>query len=79
MADYVAPLQDMRFVLKDVIGLETVSTLAPFTEVTEDVVDAILEEAARFAQEVLSPIIAIALEKSKLQEFTGRDKPTVIT
>ena len=58
MADYVAPLQDMRFVLKNVIGLETVNTLPPFTEVTEDVVDAILEEAARFAQEVLSPLNA---------------------
>jgi len=58
MADYVAPLQDMRFVLKNVIGLETVNTLPPFTEVTEDVVDAILEEAARFAQEVLWPLNA---------------------
>ena len=31
------------------------------------------------AQEVLGPIIQIALKLSKLQEFTGRDKPTVIT
>jgi phosphoglucomutase len=31
------------------------------------------------AQEVLKSIIGTALEVSKLQEFTGRDKPTVIT
>jgi phosphoglucomutase len=31
------------------------------------------------AQEALKPIINVALELSKLQEFTGRDKPTVIT
>ena len=31
------------------------------------------------AQEALKPIIETALEVSKLQEFTGRDKPTVIT
>jgi len=31
------------------------------------------------AQEALKPIIDTALEVSKLQEFTGRDKPTVIT
>lgn len=31
------------------------------------------------AQEALGPIIKIALNVSKLQEFTGRDKPTVIT
>ena len=31
------------------------------------------------AQDALGPIIKTALEVSKLQEFTGRDKPTVIT
>jgi hypothetical protein len=31
------------------------------------------------AQDVLKSIIGTALEVSKLQEFTGRDKPTVIT
>mmetsp|Transcript_8438 Transcript_8438/g.20281 ORF Transcript_8438/g.20281 Transcript_8438/m.20281 type:complete len:562 (+) Transcript_8438:198-1883(+) len=31
------------------------------------------------AQEALGDIIKVALEFSKLQEFTGRDKPTVIT
>jgi len=31
------------------------------------------------AQEALGPIIQVALELSKLQELTGREKPTVIT
>ncbi|XP_043266020.1 phosphoglucomutase [Colletes gigas] len=31
------------------------------------------------AQEVLKPLVNIALELSKLREFTGRDAPTVIT
>jgi phosphoglucomutase len=31
------------------------------------------------AQEALAPLISIALSISKLQEYTGRDKPTVIT
>ena len=35
--------------------------------------------AALDAQEALGPIIKVALETSKLREFTGRDKPTVIT
>ena len=30
-------------------------------------------------QDVLKSIIGTALEVSKLQHFTGRDKPTVIT
>jgi phosphoglucomutase len=31
------------------------------------------------AQEALKDIIAVALELSQLQKFTGRDKPSVIT
>ena len=30
-------------------------------------------------QEALGPLIQVALETSKLKEFTGRDSPTVIT
>jgi len=58
MAEYAAPLKDMRFVLKHVVGLDQVNTLPRWEEVTEDVVDAILDEAAKFAGEVLSPLNA---------------------
>ncbi len=59
MAEYAAPLKDMQFVLKHVVGLDAVNTLPGWEEVTEDVVDAVLEEAARFAREVLSPLNAV--------------------
>jgi len=55
MAEYVAPLKDMKFVLKHVVGLEQVNTLPGWEDVTEDVVDAVLEEAGKLATEVLSP------------------------
>jgi len=58
MAEYAAPLKDMQFVLKHVVGLDQVNTLPGWEEVTEDVVDAILEEAAKLAGEVLSPLNA---------------------
>jgi 3-(methylthio)propanoyl-CoA dehydrogenase len=58
LAEYVAPLKDMQFVMKHVVGLDQVNTLPGWDEVTEDVVDAILEEAAKFAGEVLSPLNA---------------------
>jgi alkylation response protein AidB-like acyl-CoA dehydrogenase len=58
VAEYAAPLKDMQFVLKHVVGLDQVNTLPGWDEMTEDVVDAILEEAARFAGEVLSPLNA---------------------
>ncbi|HXZ47824.1 MAG TPA: acyl-CoA dehydrogenase [Usitatibacter sp.] len=58
MAEYVAPLKDMQFVLKHVVGLDQVNTLPGWEELTDDVVDAILEEAGKVAAEVLSPLNA---------------------
>ena len=58
MAEYVAPLKDMQFVLKRVVGLDQVNTLPGWEDVTEDVVDAILEEAGKLASGVLSPLNA---------------------
>src|SRR5258708_1584380 len=49
----------MQFVLKHVVGLDQVNKLEGWEEVTEDVVDAILEEAGKFAGEVLSPLNAV--------------------
>jgi alkylation response protein AidB-like acyl-CoA dehydrogenase len=49
----------MQFVLKHVVGLEQVNTLPGWEEVTDDLVDAILEEAAKMAGEVLSPLNAV--------------------
>ena len=52
---YQAPLRDMQFVLHELAGLEDVAKL-PGYEDTTDVADAILDEAATFASEVLDPI-----------------------
>src|SRR5690348_15111510 len=48
----------MQFVMKHLVGLDQVNTLPGWEEVTEDVVDAILEEAGKLASEVLSPLNA---------------------
>ncbi|MEF8718504.1 MAG: acyl-CoA dehydrogenase [Candidatus Accumulibacter necessarius] len=56
MSEYIAPIRDMRFVLKELAGVEQVAQLPGCEEATLDLVDAVLEEAARFAQEVLSPL-----------------------
>src|SRR3954467_9034412 len=58
LGEYVAPLKDMKFVLKRVVGLDQVNTLPGWEDVTDDVVDAILEEAAKLAGQVLSPLNA---------------------
>jgi 3-(methylthio)propanoyl-CoA dehydrogenase len=56
MSAYTAPLKDMRFVLNELAGLEEVAKLPGYEEATPDTVDAILEEAARFASGVLDPL-----------------------
>ncbi|MCD6040988.1 MAG: acyl-CoA dehydrogenase, partial [Burkholderiales bacterium] len=53
---YVAPLKDMRFVLNELAGLAEVAKLPGFQDATPDTVSAILEEASKFASEVLDPI-----------------------
>ncbi|MBP6096353.1 MAG: acyl-CoA dehydrogenase [Methyloversatilis sp.] len=55
MSDYIAPLRDMRFAL-ELAGLDAVSALPGLEEASADVVDAVLEEAARFTGEVLAPL-----------------------
>ena len=56
MSEYSAPLKDIRFVMQELAGLDQVVALPGCEEASADVVDAILDEAARFAGEVLSPL-----------------------
>jgi alkylation response protein AidB-like acyl-CoA dehydrogenase len=53
---YQAPLKDMRFVINELAGLVEVAKLPGYQDATADTVDAILEQASKFASEVLDPI-----------------------
>jgi 3-(methylthio)propanoyl-CoA dehydrogenase len=56
MSSYAAPLKDMRFVLDELAGLREVAKLPGYQDATPDTVGAILEEASKFASEILDPI-----------------------
>jgi len=56
MSSYAAPLKDMRFVLNELAGLAEIAKLPGYQDATPDTADAILEEASKFATEVLDPI-----------------------
>jgi alkylation response protein AidB-like acyl-CoA dehydrogenase len=58
MRDYIAPIRDMQFVLRELAPLDEVARLPGCGDVTLDVADAILAEAGRFAGSVLSPLNA---------------------
>ena len=57
MPEYKAPLRDIRFVRDELLGYEAHYQSLPGTEeVTGDVANAVLEEGAKFAEQVLSPL-----------------------
>lgn len=56
MQDYRAPLKDMLFVLDALVGADTVARLPGCEDATRDTVAAILDQAGRFAAEVLGPL-----------------------
>ncbi len=53
---YQAPTQDIRFILRELADLEGVLALPGFEEVSEDLVDAVLEENARFVEQEIAPL-----------------------
>ena len=56
MTDYNAPTRDMQFVMQELLDLNAISELPGFEEATPELVDAVLEEAAKFAGGVLAPL-----------------------
>ena len=56
MKDYRYPEQDMRFVLDELVGIERLAALPGQEELSAELVYAVLEEAGRFASEVLAPL-----------------------
>ncbi|MHB2265429.1 acyl-CoA dehydrogenase [Aliihoeflea sp. PC F10.4] len=59
---YRAPVDDIAFTLKKVAGLKPALDEGRFGDLSEDLVDAILGEAGRFASEELSPLYKVGDE-----------------
>lgn len=58
MPVYTAPLRDMSFVLKEMIGVEKLTALPSHQDLSEDLIEAVLNEGARFTENILHPLNA---------------------
>ncbi|MEN8259157.1 MAG: acyl-CoA dehydrogenase [Pseudomonadota bacterium] len=69
MAQYLPPIREIEHALYGIAGMAELASLAEFEEATPDLVHAILEEAGRFAANVLSPINRTGdLEGARLED-----------
>jgi len=56
MATYTAPLRDMRFVLHELLDSSALSGLPGYEQVNQELIDAVIGEAAKLSEEVLFPL-----------------------
>ena len=56
MPTYKAPVEEVQFLLNDVFQIARYDNLPGFSDVSRDVIAAILDEAAKFTEEVLQPL-----------------------
>ena len=75
MPIYKAPVDDVLFLLNDVFHLDRYDNLPGFSDASPDVVEAILGEAAKFTEEVLTPLNRVG----DLEGCTRHDDGSVTT
>jgi len=74
MPSYKAPTVDYQFLMHHVFDLESYNNLSPFKEASPDLIDAILEEAAKLTENVFQP-----LNQSGGEEGCKLENGTVLT
>ncbi len=72
MPAYKAPVEEALFLLNDVFHIERFANLPGFADASPDVLEAMLGTAARFCEEVLTPLNRVGDEAGCLRSDDGR-------
>ena len=75
MPTYTAPTRDTRFVINEMLDLASYGNLPGFENVSQDMIDTVVNEAGKFCSEVLAPLNQIGDE----QGCTRHDDGSVTT
>ena len=74
--NYQAPLSDMKFILENVVDYNNLSSTNHFEDTSLETTSAILNEAAKLAEEVLSPLQRVGdLNPATLENGVVRTSP----
>ncbi|MCI5059992.1 MAG: acyl-CoA dehydrogenase [Alphaproteobacteria bacterium] len=71
MSDYTPPLEDMQFLLDHVIGLDKLPDHPDLGKIDSEMVDSILQPAAKLARDVIAPLNQPADQKGAKLEKDG--------
>jgi alkylation response protein AidB-like acyl-CoA dehydrogenase len=71
MAEYSAPLRDIRFALEHLAGLGDVTTLPGYEHVDAEGVLGVLEENARFMEDLVAPLNRVGDEQGSVRNDDG--------
>src|SRR5687767_15953573 len=71
MAEYTAPLRDIRFVLEHLVDLSGITRLAAYEHVDADGVYSVLEENGRFMEDLIAPLNRVGDEQGSVRNDDG--------